>query len=153
MGGFKIRATVDEYYISRVGAGQKCEVKIAGEEYKLLVETVYPEVRQGRFEIDMEFVGTQPEGIRRGQTVQIRLALGDLSEALLLSRGGFYQTTGGHWVFVVDESGGSAVRRQISLGMMNPQVYEVLDGLEPGEKVVTSSYDNFEDFEKLVFKD
>jgi HlyD family secretion protein len=153
MEGFKIRTTVDEYYISRVSEGQSGEVKIAGEEFDLVVETVYPEVRQGRFEIDMEFVGSQPEGIRRGQTVQIRLALGDLSEAVLLPRGGFYQTTGGHWVFVVDKSGGAANRRTISLGMMNPQVYEVLDGLEPGDQVITSSYDNFENFAKLVFKD
>ena len=150
--GFKIRAEVDEYYIARISVGQKGEVKIAGEDYKLTATKVYPEVRNGRFNIDMEFEGDPPEGIRRGQTAQVKLALGDLSEAVLLPRGGFFNETGGNWIFVVDKSGDFAVRREIRLGRMNPQVYEVLDGLEPGEKVVTSSYANFKDFDRLVFK-
>lgn len=149
--GFKIRAEVDEYYIARISVGQKGEVKIAGEDYKLTATKVYPEVRNGRFNIDMEFEGDPPEGIRRGQTAQVKLALGDLSEAVLLPRGGFFNETGGNWIFVVDRSGDFAVRREIRLGRMNPQVYEVLDGLEPGEKVVTSSYANFKDFDRLVF--
>lgn len=150
--GFKIRAEIDEYYIARISVGQKGEVKIAGKDYKLTATKVYPEVRDGRFHVDMEFEGEPPEGIRRGQTAQIKLALGDLSEAVLLPRGGFFNETGGNWIFVVDKSGDFAVRREIRLGRMNPQVYEVLDGLEPGEKVVTSSYANFKDFDRLVFK-
>ena len=151
--GFKIRADVDEYYIARITVGLEGEVKVSGKEYPLVVKKVYPEVRQGRFQIDLEFTEGEPEGIRRGQTMQVRLALGDLAEAVMLARGGFYQETGGNWVFVVDESGDYATRRRTSLGRQNPQVYEVLDGLEPGEMVVTSSYDNYADFDRLVFKD
>lgn len=151
--GFKIRAGVDEYYISRINKGQEGSVKIAGDTYNLTIKKVYPEVRDGRFQIDLEFDGSEPEGIRRGQSVQVRLALGDLSDAILLPRGGFYQKTGGNWVYVVDESGDFATKRNITLGMYNPQVYQVLDNLEPGEKVITSSYDNFGDYDKLVFKD
>jgi HlyD family secretion protein len=150
--GFKIRAEVDEYYIARISVGQKGEVKIAGDDYKLEATKVYPEVRNGRFFVDMEFTDAIPENIRRGQTAQVKLALGDLSEAVLLPRGGFFNETGGNWIFVVDVSGDFAVRREIRLGRMNPQVYEVLEGLEPGEKVVTSSYANFKDFDRLVFK-
>jgi HlyD family secretion protein len=151
--GFKIRADVDEYYIARIGVGLEGEVKVSGDNYPLVVKKVYPEVRQGRFQIDLEFTGDEPAGIRRGQTMQVRLALGDLAEAVMLARGGFYQETGGNWVFVVDESGEYATRRRTRLGRQNPQVYEVLDGLEPGEMVVTSSYDNYADFDRLVFKD
>lgn len=150
--GFKIRAEVDEYYIARISVGQKGEVKIAGDDYKLEATKVYPEVKNGRFFVDMEFMGAIPENIRRGQTAQVKLALGDLSEAVLLPRGGFFNETGGNWIFVVDKSGDFAIRREIRLGRMNPQVYEVLEGLEPGEKAVTSSYANFKDFDRLVFK-
>lgn len=150
--GFKIRAEIDEYYIARINVGQKGEVKIAGDDYKLVATKVYPEVRNGRFFVDMEFTGNPPENIRRGQTAQVKLALGDLSEATLLPRGGFFNETGGNWIFVVDISGDFAVRREIRLGRMNPQVYEVLEGLEPGERVVTSSYANFKDFDRLVLK-
>ncbi len=150
--GFKIRAEIDEYYIARISVGQKGEVKIAGDDYSLMATKVYPEVRNGRFFVDMEFTGDPPENIRRGQTAQVKLALGDLSEAILLPRGGFFNETGGNWIFVVDRSGDFAVRREIRLGRMNPQVYEVLEGLEPGERVVTSSYANFKDFDRLVLK-
>jgi HlyD family secretion protein len=150
--GFKLRAGVDEYYISRVSSGQKAEVKIAGSDYSLIIKKVYPEVRDGRFQIDLEFEETEPEGIRRGQTVQVKLALGDLSEALLLNRGGFYHKTGGNWAYVIDESGDFATRRDIVLGRQNPHVYEVLEGLDEGEKVITSSYDNFGDYDRLVLK-
>jgi HlyD family secretion protein len=150
--GFKIRAEIDEYYIARISVGQKGEVKIAGDDYKLMATKVYPEVRNGRFFVDMEFTGDPPENIRRGQTAQVKLALGDLSEAILLPRGGFFNETGGNWIFVVDKSGDFAVRREIRLGRMNPQVYEVLEGLEPGDRVVTSSYTNFKDFDKLILK-
>lgn len=151
--GFKISAPVDEYYISRVHKGLAGEVKIAGETYPLRVTKVYTEVRDGRFQIDLEFVNREPPDVRRGQTMKISLALGDLAQATILARGSFYQSTGGNWVYVVDQSGSFATKRQISIGRMNPLVYEVLEGLELGEKVVTSSYDNFEDYDKLVFKD
>ncbi len=151
--GFKIRAAVDEFYIARVMVGQAATIRLSDVTYNLEIRKVYPEVRQGRFEIDLEFQGPAPEGIRRGQTVQLRLALGNLSEAVTVARGGFYQKTAGRWIYVVDESGEFAVKRKISLGMQNPREYEVLEGLEPGEVVITSSYDGFEDFDRLVFKD
>lgn len=151
--GFKMNAGIDEYYISRISTGQTGEVKLAGKTYQVVSSKVYPEVKDGRFQVDLEFVGEEPEGIRRGQTVQIRLALGELSEAVMLARGGFYNDTGGNWVYVLNESGKFAAKRKIRLGRYNTQVYEVLDGLEPGEKVITSSYDNFGDFDRLTFKD
>jgi HlyD family secretion protein len=151
--GFKISANVDEYYISRISTGQEGEVKIAGKTYRVASSKVYPEVKDGRFQVDMEFIDTEPEGIRRGQSVQIRLALGELSQAVMLSRGGFYNDTGGNWAYVLDESGKFATKRKIRLGRYNTQVYEVLEGLEPGERVITSSYDTFGDFDKLTFKD
>ena len=151
--GFKIRAAVDEYYIARVGVGQIGSVTISGVSYSLIVKKVYPEVQNGRFQIDLEFSGDEPAGIRRGQTVQIRLVLGDLTEAILLARGAFYQQTGGNWIFVLDKSEGFATKRSISIGMQNTQVYEVLAGLEPGEKAITSSYESLKDFDRIVFKD
>jgi HlyD family secretion protein len=151
--GFKINADIDEYYISRIGSGQAGEVRIAGQTYQVTCSKVYPEVKDGRFRVDLEFSGEEPEGIRRGQTVQIRLALGELSQAVMLARGGFYNDTGGNWAYVLDESGKFATKRKIRLGRYNTQVYEVLEGLEPGEKVITSSYDSFGDFDRLTFKD
>ena len=115
------------------------------------MKKIYPEVTDGRFEIDLVFNGEVPANLRNGQTLHIRLELGDLSEALLLPRGGFYQTTGGNWVFVVDESGDFAVRRPVKLGRWNTDVYEVLDGLKPGDRVITSSYDGYGDMQRLVF--
>ncbi|UCG61081.1 MAG: HlyD family efflux transporter periplasmic adaptor subunit [Candidatus Zixiibacteriota bacterium] len=151
--GFKLRAAVDEYYISRISSGQSGEVKLGDQTYELKIMKVYPEVRDGRFEIDLEFQNGEPEGIRRGQTVQVRLALGDLSEAVMLARGGFYSKTGGNWVYLVNESGNEARKHDVRLGRQNPQVYEVLEGLEPGDKVITSSYETLGDFDRLVFKD
>ena len=150
--GFKVRVGVDEHYIARINKGQSGEFDFAGKNYKLMIKKIYPEVLNGRFEVDMEFVDKEPENIRRGQTLHIRLALGDLSEAVLLARGGFYQKTGGQWVYVLDESGDMATKRSIKLGRMNPQYFEVLSGLEPGEKVITSSYDNFGENDKLILK-
>ncbi|MDH5385087.1 MAG: efflux RND transporter periplasmic adaptor subunit, partial [Candidatus Aminicenantes bacterium] len=103
-------------------------------------------------EVDMEFVEEEPQGITAGQTYHIKLELGDISEALLLARGGFYQTTGGNWAYVLDDSGGVALKRRIRIGRQNPQVFEVLEGLEPGEKVITSSYESFGNMERLVLK-
>jgi HlyD family secretion protein len=147
---FKVRAEIDEFYISRINIGQTGEFDFNDTAYRLSIKKVYPEVANGRFQVDLFFVGPPPKGIRRGQTLQIRLELGDLSEALLLPRGGFYQKTGGQWVYVVDASGDLAVKRAIKLGRQNPQMFEVLEGLTPGEQVITSSYDNFGDIDKLV---
>ncbi len=150
-GGYKVRAGIDEYYISRVQKGQRGKTQpIAGEEYQMEVTRVYPEVRDGRFEVDLEFVGDVPESIRRGQTIRFNLELGDPGRAVLLPRGGFYQTTGGNWVYVLDPSGDFATRRTIRLGRQNPNFYEVQEGLVPGERVVTSSYETFGDADRLV---
>jgi len=147
---FKVRADIDEYWIARVSPGQTGEFTFADKDYKLMVKKVFPQVANGVFQVDMIFRDQQPPGIRRGQTVHIKLELGELSEALFIDRGGFYQTTGGQWIFVVDPSGEFAVRREIKLGRQNTQYYEVLDGLKPGEKVITSSYDNYDEIEKLI---
>jgi len=151
LGDYKVRADIDEFYIARVNTGQEGSVEINGKEYRLVVKKVFPEVTNGRFQVDMVFKNDKaPDNLRRGQTLQIRLELGDLTKTLLLPRGGFYQKTGGQWVFVVDPSGDSAVKRQIKLGRQNPDYFEVLDGLKPGEKVITSSYDTYGDIDKLV---
>ncbi len=151
LGDYKVRADIDEFYIARVNTGQEGSVEINGKEYRLVVKKVFPEVTNGRFQVDMVFKNDKaPDNLRRGQTLQIRLELGDLTKTLLLPRGGFYQKTGGQWVFVVDPSGDYAVKRQIKLGRQNPDYFEVLDGLKPGEKVITSSYDTYGDIDKLV---
>ncbi len=150
---YKVRAEIDEFYISRVNDGQEGSTDINGTEYRLVVKKVFPEVNNGRFQVDMYFKdGKAPDNLRRGQTLQIRLELGALTKTLLLARGGFYQKTGGQWVFVVDPSGNYAVKREIKLGRQNPDYFEVLEGLKPGEKVVTSSYDTYGDIDKLVLK-
>ncbi len=149
--GFRVRAQIDEFYITRINAGQTGTFDLAGKPFELTIRRVFPEVLEGRFVVDMTFTSATPDDIRRGQTLQIRLALGDLEEALLLERGGFYQTTGGNWVFVI-ETEGEAVRRDVRIGRQNPEFFEVLDGLRPGERVVTSSYENYEEIEKLVLK-
>jgi len=150
--GFKVRAGIDEHYLSRISDGLPAEFDFAGKTYNLITKKIFPEIRDGRFDVDLEFQNETPEGIRRGQTLHIRLELGDLAEAILLPRGGFYQKTGGQWVYVVDKSGTVATKRNIKLGRQNPQVFEVLEGLEVGEQVVTSSYDSFGDIDKLVLK-
>jgi HlyD family secretion protein len=145
---FKVRASIDEHYIARVNPGQYGEFNFNGRDYTLRIKTIYPQVTNGRFEVDMHFTSKQPEGIRRGQTLHIKLNLSEQKEAVTVARGGFYQSTGGQWVFVVN--GNSAVKRDIKLGQQNSQVFEVLEGLKPGEKVITSSYDNYGDVEKLI---
>jgi len=152
LNNFKVRAAIDEFYIARINAGQRGDFDLTGTSYGLKITKVFPEVKDGRFEVDMLFDGVTPPGIRRGQTLQVRLELGDLAEAVLVPRGGFYQKTGGQWVYVVDKSGDFAVKRNIKLGRQNPQVFEVLEGLEPGEQVITSTYDNFGENDKLVLK-
>ena len=150
--GFKVRAAIDEHYIARVEMERTGKFDFAGGSYELVVKQIFPEVRDGRFEVDMEFIDKEPEGITRGLTLHIRLELGDISEALLLPRGGFYQTTGGNWAYVVDEASNIATKRRIRLGRQNPQVFEVLEGLSPGERVITSSYESFGDMDRLVLK-
>lgn len=150
--GYKVRVGIDEHYISRIQSGQTGSFDFAGQSYTLTITKIYPEVREGRFEVDMEFQGTVPEGIRRGQTLRVRLAIGDFTDAMLLPRGGFFQATGGNWVFVLDEGGQTASRRPIRIGRQSPIFYEILDGLQPGERVITSSYDTFGDNERLILQ-
>lgn len=152
MDGFKVRAEIDEHYINRIETGKVGNFDFAGNTFSLKVKKVFPEVKSGKFEVDLEFNGKEAAGIRRGQSLHIRLQLSELSEAILVARGGFYQTTGGNWIYVLDPSDGFAVKRSIRLGRQNPKNFEVLDGLTPGEKVITSSYDNFGDMERLVLK-
>lgn len=150
--GFKVRAGIDEHYISKVYPGLFGEFEFNNKTYQLVIKKIYAEVQQGEFQVDMEFSGEAPKGIRRGQTLQIRLQLSDASQAVLIPRGGFYQTTGGNWIFVVSANGASAERRNIKLGRQNPKYYEVLEGLKPGEKVIVSSYEGYENIEKLVLR-
>jgi HlyD family secretion protein len=149
---YKMRADIDEHYISRIHTGLKGECDFANQFYPAEIVKVYPEVQNGRFGVDLVFTGEVPEQIRIGQASRIRLQLGESREGLLLPKGGFYNKTGGQWVFVVDPSGEFAEKREIRIGRQNPRFYEVLDGLEPGEKVITSSYQNFADHDKLVLK-
>ena len=149
---FRVRARIDEHYIARIEKGRYGTFTFAQEDGKLKVHRIYLEVTDGSFEVDLHFVDDPPDGIRRGLTLHIRLELGDLSEEVLLARGGWYQKTGGQWAYVVDQSGGFAVKRRIRVGMYNPQVFTILEGLEPGERVVTSSYDSFGDIDKLILK-
>ena len=151
--GFSIRAPIDEHYISRVEIGRNGEFDFAGGTYGCRVIRVYPEVTDNRFEVDLEFLEDEPEGVTRGMTLHIKLELGDLAEALLLSKGGFYNTSGGNWAYVLDEAGQIATKRFIKLGRQNPEAYEVLEGLEPGDKVITSSYEGFGNMERLVLKE
>jgi HlyD family secretion protein len=152
LSGFKVRADIDEHYISRVITGLEANFTLAGKDYKLRIRKIYTEVTNGRFQVDMEFMGKVPDGIRRGQTLQIRLALGDETQAILLPKGGFYQQTGGNWIFKVSENGTTAYRVDVQLGRQNPDFYEVLEGLQPGDKVVTSSYENYGNMQELVLK-
>jgi HlyD family secretion protein len=150
--GYRIRAGIDEHYLARVESGRKGTFEFAGNHYDIVVTKKYPEVVDGRFEVDMEFEKGTPDGITAGQTYHIRLELGDISEAILLARGGFSQTTGGNWAYVLDASGDVALKRRIRLGRQNPDYFEVLEGLEPGEKVITSSYESFGNMDRLVLK-
>jgi HlyD family secretion protein len=150
---FKLRVAIDELYLPRISVGQVASYESqVGEIFKLEITKVYPSITNGNFEVDMEFIDQTPDGIKRGQSLRIRIELGNPGQALLLATGGFFQSTGGNWVFVVDESGTQAVKRDIKLGRKNSLHYEILEGLEPGDKVITSSYDNFGDNEILVLK-
>ena len=152
LSGYKVRVDVDEHYISRVFIGLTGEATIANKDYKLKINKVFTQVNNGRFQVDMLFMDKVPEGIRRGQTLQIRLALSEEKQALLLAKGGFYQQTGGNWVFKLSSDGKTAYKVDVQLGMQSPDYYEVLSGLEPGDKVVTSSYENYGNMQELVLK-
>ncbi len=152
LSGFKVRADIDEHYISRIIIGLYGTFTFANKDYKLEIKKVYTQVTNGRFQVDMEFVGDVPQGIRRGQTLQIRLAFSDEVEAVQVAKGGFYQQTGGNWIFKVSDDGTKAYKVDIQLGRQNPDYYEVLSGLNPGDKVVTSSYENYGDMQELVLK-
>lgn len=149
---FKVQAHIDEHYIDRVRPGLSASFSRDGKTYRLRVRKVYPEVRNGTFRTDFVFVGERPAQMRSGQTFYVELALGKSQQATLIPRGTFFQTTGGNWIFVLDKSGRKAYRRNISIARQNPQYYEVTDGLEPGERVITSGYEAFKDNEVLVIK-
>ena len=146
----KLRAQVDEFYLGRVQVGQIATVDYAGKTYRLKVARIYPQVKNGIFEADLWFVGDEPKGIQRGQTLQARLTFGDPTKARLLPNGAFYNDTGGSWVFVVAPDGSHAIKRQVRLGRRNEDYIEVLDGLDPGEKVITSPYTGFADKDRLT---
>jgi len=149
---YKLRVDIDEYFIAKVSKGLTASCDFAGTPYNMIIRKIYPEVINGRFSVDMEFIDEVPQQIRIGQTSRIKLELGKPKTTILIPRGGYFQSTGGQWVYVVDPSGSFAEKRKISLGSQNPRFYEVLDGIQPGEKVVSSSYDNFGDVDKLIFK-
>ncbi len=151
LNGFKMRIEVDEHYISRIFPGLEGSFDFNGKTHRLVVQKVYPEVTNGRFQVDMTFPDNIPDGIRRGQSVPVRLQLGKPAQAVLLPTGGFFNDTGGNWVYVLHSDGNRAEKRQVSLGRKNPQYYEVLNGLAEGEKVITSSYTSFGEKDVLIF--
>jgi HlyD family secretion protein len=150
-GGNKLQADVDEYYLGRVRVGQTASADVDGKTYQLKVAKVYPQVRNGQFQIDLVFDGSAPSSVQRGQTVQTKLTLGDSSKAMLIPNGTFFNDTGGNWIFVVDKSGRGATKRQVQLGRRNTDFIEVLSGLSPGERVITSSYSGLTDKNHLSF--
>jgi len=152
LSGFKVRVNVDEHYLSRIFVGQTGDFTFANKSFKLKIKKVFTQVLNNTFQVDMEFVGEVPQGIRRGQTLQIVLALSDETVAILLPKGGFYQQTGGNWIFKVSEDGKTATRVDIQLGRQSIDYYEVLGGLNPGDKVITSSYENYGTIQELVLK-
>ena len=151
VGTYKVEAQIDEHYIDRVIAGLEATFERQGETYSTVIRKVYPEVRDGKFKADFKFGDEQPDNIRAGQTYYLNLQLGQPEEAVIIPRGTFYQKTGGKWIYVVNKEGTKAVKREIRIGRQNPQYYEVLEGLEPGERVITSGYDTYGDSDVLVF--
>lgn len=149
---YKLRARVDEFYISRVFPQQEGSFTMDGQTYHLRIKKIYPTVTNGAFEVDLVFTGDRPENIKRGQTISLKLSLSDETQATLLAKGGFYQSTGGNWVYVIDEGTNVAHKRDIRVGRQNPNYYEVIDGLQPGDVVIVSSYENFGDKDELVLK-
>lgn len=152
LSSYKIEAQIDEHYIDRVMPGLEAQFERQDESYQAVIRKVYPEVRDGKFKADFKFDGTLPENIRTGQTYSLNLQLGQPEEAVMIPRGTFYQKTGGRWIYVVTEDGSKAYKREIRIGRQNPQYYEVLEGLELGEEVITSGYDNLGDNDCLILK-
>ncbi len=153
LGSFKVRVEIDEIYLPRIQTGLRATTTYNNKDYVLTIAYIYPGVAAGgRFAVDMNFVGETPPGIRRGQSLRLRIELGQSSEELLLAVGGFYKDTGGNWVFVIEEGGNRAVKRNVKLGRKNTENFEVLEGLQPGDKVITSSYENFGNNEVLILK-
>lgn len=152
LSGFKITANIDEHYISRIFTGLKGEFVFNNKTYELVIKKVHTQVINGQFQVDLAFAKETPEGIRRGQTMQVRLALSDETQAVLVPKGGFYQATGGNWVFKVNENGTVAYRVEIKLGRQNPDYFEVVEGLQPGDRVITSNYENYGNVQELVLK-
>ncbi|MFY8037961.1 MAG: efflux RND transporter periplasmic adaptor subunit [Cyclobacteriaceae bacterium] len=151
VGSFKVRVPIDELYLPKISVGLPSTTDFAGKTYRLVITYIYPTIQNGRFEVDMNFDGETPQGIRRGQSLRMRIELGQASEELLLPVGGFYKDTGGNWVFVLDGDD-KAVKRDIKLGRKNSENFEVLEGLQPGDRVITSSYENFGNNEVLILK-
>nr|WP_072986541.1 efflux RND transporter periplasmic adaptor subunit [Pseudozobellia thermophila] len=149
---YKIEADIDEHYIDRVKRDLSAVLERNGKEYALRVRKVYPEVRSGRFRVDLVFTENKPETIRAGQSYNIKLQLGESNQALLVPKGSFFQSTGGQWIFVVGPDGGEALKRPIRIGKQNSRYYEILEGLDAGEKVITSNYDSFGEAERIVLK-
>ncbi|MCC8424897.1 HlyD family efflux transporter periplasmic adaptor subunit [Mucilaginibacter sp. UR6-11] len=150
LSGYKVRVDVDDHYISQIYIGLTGTFTFADKNYTLKITKVFPQVANGKFQVDMQFVGTAPTGIRRGQTLQILLALSDETRQVLLPKGGFYQQTGGNWIFKMSEDGKSAYKVDIQLGRQNTDYYEILQGLKPGDKVITSSYETYGDIQELI---
>jgi len=149
---FKIRVQIDEFYISRIFTGQAGSFDFAGKKYFLTIKKIYPQVINGAFAADMLFTSETPKGIKRGQTVSTKLELSAEEKALLVARGGYYQTTGGNWVYVLDQDGKTARKRDIQINRQNPNFYEVMSGLQVGDIVITSSYENFGDKDELILR-
>ncbi len=152
LSGFKVRADIDEHYISRIYTGQIGTFTLNSKTYRLVIKKVFTQVTNGRFQVDMEFENEVPKGIRRGQNLQIQVALSAEKQALLIPKGGFFQKTGGNWVFKISEDGSSAYKVDIQLGSQNTKYYEVINGLNVGDKVITSSYDSYDAIEQLILK-
>lgn len=152
LSNFKVQALIDEHYIDRISNDLTATLERQEKNFNLRVKKVYPEVRDGQFKIDLVFTGVMPENVRTGQSYHINLELGEPAKAILIPRGGFYQSTGGQWIYVLDKTGKVATKRNIKIGGQNPEYYEVLEGLRPGEKVITSGYENYGDNQKLVIK-
>lgn len=147
--GFKIRTQISEHYLHRVDKGKKGWFDFSGKTHELVIDKIFLEVTDGKFEVDMLFTRSQPKGIKRGQTIHTRLQLSDPTQAVMIDRGGFFQDTGGDWVYVLDKNGKTATKRRVKLGRQNPLFLEVLEGLTPGERVITSSYQSFGDNDRL----
>lgn len=152
MDGIKLRANIDERYISRVFTGQEAECEISGKIYSLEISKIYTNVANGSFQVDLLFKSEEPQGVKRGQTIQLKVKFSGATDALIVRRGGFFQETGGNWIYVLDNEESSAVKRPIKIGRQNTTHYELLEGLEEGDKVIISSYDNFNSREKLIFR-